>query len=153
MIAAIHALPGVSHVAAATGRPLEGSGFGMPFIIAGKSGVADPSQRPSTGFGMITPDYFQTYGIHLDKGRFLNDQDTASSVRVAVINEELARKYLGGTDPLQQRLLVEQLIPGVTKLGSPVEWQIVGVFHNLRDFGLRQDFPEMLIPFWQITLD
>lgn len=122
----------------------------MPFIIAGKSGVVDPSQRPVAGFGMVTPDYFQTYGVRLDKGRFFNDQDTGSSVKVAVINEELARKYLGGSDPLQQRLLVEQLIPGVTKLGPPVEWQIVGVFHNVRSFGLRQDFPEMLIPFWQI---
>ena len=108
MMAALQALPGVSHVAVATGRPLEGVGFGMPFIIAGKSGVVDPSQRPLTGFGMVTPDYFQTYGIRLDKGRFLNDQDTASNVKVAVINEELARKYLGGTDPLQQRLLVER---------------------------------------------
>ena len=150
MMAGIQALPGVSHVAVATGRPLEGSGFGMPFIIAGKSGVVDPSQRPVAGFGMVTPDYFETYGMRLDKGRFLNEQDTASSVKVAVINEELARKYLGGTNPLQQRLLVEQLTPGVTKLGPPVEWQIVGVFHNVRSFGLRQDFPEMLIPFWQI---
>src|SRR5271163_3991696 len=31
MMGAIQALPGVSHVAAATGRPLEGAGFGMPF--------------------------------------------------------------------------------------------------------------------------
>ena len=79
----------------------------------------------------------------------MNNQDTDSSVKVAVINEELASKYLGGSDPLQQRLLVEQLIPGVTKLGPPVEWQIVGVYHNVRDFGLRQNFPEMLVPFWQ----
>jgi putative ABC transport system permease protein len=150
MIAAIQAVPGVSHVAVGTGRPLEGVGFGMPFVIAGKSAVVDPSQRPITGFGLVTPEYFQTYGIRLDKGRFLNDQDTGSSVKVAVINEELARKYLGGSNPLQQRLLVEQLIPGVTKLGPPVEWQIVGVFHNVRDFGLRQDFPEVLVPFWQV---
>jgi putative ABC transport system permease protein len=150
MMASIQALPGVAHVAVATGRPLEGVGFGMPFIIAGKPGIVDPSQRPLTGFGMVTPDYFPTYGIRLDKGRFLNEQDTASSVKVAVVNEELAHKYLGQTDPLQQRLLVEQLVPGVTKLGPPVEWQIVGVFHNVRDFGLREDYPEMLIPFWQI---
>ena len=116
------------------------SGFGMPFIIAGKSGVIVPSQRPVTQFGMVTPDYFETYGMRLDKGRFLNDQDTASSVKVAVINEELARKYLGGADPLQQRLLVEQLIPGVTKLGPPVEWQIVGVFHNVRECRIASGF-------------
>jgi putative ABC transport system permease protein len=150
MMAGLQSLPGVSHVSTSTGRPLEGLGFGMPFMIAGKPSVADPSQRPGTGFGMVTPDYFQTFGIHLLKGRFLNDQDTASSVKVAVVNEEFAHKYLQGADPLQQRLLVEQLIPGVTRLGPAVEWQIVGVFHNVRDFGLREDYPEMLVPFWQI---
>jgi predicted permease len=150
MMSSLQALPGVEHVTASTGRPLEGLGFGMPFVIAGKAGVADPSQRPNTGFGMVTPDYFQTFGIRLVKGRFFNEQDTASSVKVAVVNEEFAHKYLQGTDPLQQRLLVEQLIPGVTRLGPPVEWQIAGVFHNVRDFGLREDYPEMLVPFWQI---
>jgi predicted permease len=150
MMSSLQALPGVEHVTASTGRPLEGLGFGMPFVIAGKAGVADPSQRPNTGFGMVTPDYFQTFGIRLVKGRFFNEQDTASSVKVAVVNEEFAHKYLQGTDPLQQRLLVEQLIPGVTRLGPQVEWQIAGVFHNVRDFGLREDYPEMLVPFWQI---
>jgi ABC-type antimicrobial peptide transport system permease subunit len=53
-------------------------------------------------------------------------------------------------DPLQQRVVVEELIPGVTKLGPAVEWQIVGIYHNVRSRGLRQDNPEILIPFWQI---
>jgi putative ABC transport system permease protein len=112
--------------------------------------VVDPSQRPNTGFGMVTPDYFQIFGIHLVRGRFLSDQDTASSVKVAVVNEEFANKYLRGTDPLQQRVSVEQLIPGVPRLGPPAEWQIVGVFHNVRSRGLREDYPEMVVPFWQI---
>jgi ABC-type antimicrobial peptide transport system permease subunit len=38
----------------------------------------------------------------------------------------------------------------VTKLGPYIEWQIVGVFHNVRSRGFRQDYPEMEIPFWQI---
>jgi putative ABC transport system permease protein len=65
------------------------------------------------------------------------------------VNEEFVRKYLKGTDPLQQRVVVEQLIPGVQQLGPPVEWQIVGIFHNVRD-NLREDNPQTLIPFWQI---
>jgi hypothetical protein len=44
----------------------------------------------------------------------------------------------------------ERAIPGVTKLAPAVEWQIVGVFHNVHDAGLRQNFPEMLVPSWQI---
>src|SRR5262249_21718006 len=32
----------------------------------------------------------------------------------------------------------------------PVEWRIVGVFHNVRNGdGLRTDYPEIYVPFWQ----
>jgi ABC-type antimicrobial peptide transport system permease subunit len=47
------------------------------------------------------------------------------------------------------RVAVEQLIPGVNRNGPPVEWQIVGVFHNVRTGDLRDDYPEIDVPFWQ----
>jgi putative ABC transport system permease protein len=150
ILGSIQAVPGVAHVTAMTGLPLEGAGFGMPFTIAGQPAFNDPSQRHGAGFGMATPDYFKTFGIRLDKGRMFTEQDDASSVKVAVVNEEFAKRYLKGMDPLRQRVVVEQLIPGVTKLGPPVEWQIIGVYHNVRSRGLRQDNPEIYIPFWQI---
>jgi ABC-type antimicrobial peptide transport system permease subunit len=80
----------------------------------------------------------------------LTDQDNANTVRVAMVNEEFVKKYFKDKDPLQQRINVEELIPGVTKLGSYVTWQIVGVFHNVRAGGFREDYPEIEIPFWQI---
>ena len=150
LLSAVQGVPGVTHASAQTGLPLEGSGFGMPFELADKPTAADPSQRPNTSFGMVTPDYFQTFGIKLVKGRFFNDQDTENSVKVAVVNEEFVNKYLKGVDPLQKRVRVEELIPGVTKLGPYQEWQIVGVYHNVRSRGFREDYPEMQIPFWQI---
>ncbi|MGA8107951.1 MAG: ABC transporter permease, partial [Acidobacteriaceae bacterium] len=146
----IDSVPGVEHAAAGTGLPLYGAGFGMPFTLVGGPTYADPSQRPGTGFGMVTPDFFSTYGIRLVKGRELNDQDTAASVKVAVVNEDFVKKYLQGKDPLRERISVEQLIPGVTKLGPPQEWQIVGVFHNVHAADQRDENPQTLIPFWQI---
>jgi len=150
MLASIQAVPGVLSAAVSVGLPLEGPGFGMPFTIAGQPEFADPSQRPGAGFGMVTPDYFKTYGIQIKRGRAFTDQDNAASLHVALVNEEFVQKYFKGKDPLQQRLLVEELIPGVTKLGAPISWQIVGVFHNVRAGGFRNDFPEIDIPFWQI---
>ena len=150
IISSIQAVPGVSSVSAQTGLPLFGAGFGMPFTISGKPAFNDPSLRPNTGFGMVTPGFFETFGVRLVNGRGFTDQDAASSVKVAVVNEEFVKRYLKGTDPLQQRISVEQLIPGVTKLGAAVDWQIVGVYHNVRSGGLREDQPEMQIPFWQI---
>ncbi len=150
VLSSIAAVPGVTHATAMTGMPLQGTYFGMPFTIVGQPAAADPSQRPGAGFQMVTPDYFQTFGIKLISGRFLNDQDTAASTKVAVVNEDFVKKFLKGTDPLKASLGVEQLIPGVTKLGPEVPWQIVGVYRSVRSRGFRDENPEITIPFWQI---
>lgn len=44
---------------------------------------------------------------------------------------------------------MEQLIPGVQKLGPPQEWQIVGVYHDVHATDQTQFTQEMLVPFWQ----
>jgi predicted permease len=145
----VEAVPGVIRAEAATGMPLRGTNFGMPFTIVGKP-VADPSARPGAGFQMVTPGFFQTFGIQMAKGRQFTDQDNAASVRVAIVNETFANRFFPGVDPLTQRIIVEQLIPGVTKLGPPVEWQIVGVYRNTHNGGIRSSgFPEINVPFAQ----
>jgi putative ABC transport system permease protein len=150
MMRSLKSVPGVLDASASVGLPLMGPGFGMQFTIPGEKEFADPSQRPGTAFGMVTPDYFKTYGIQVVRGRSFSEDDNASSVKVAMVNEEFAQKFFKGKNPLEQRINVEELIPGVTKLGPYITWQIVGVFHNVRAGGFRQDFPEVEIPFWQI---
>jgi predicted permease len=150
MLDRIRAVPGVLNVSASTGLPLEGAGFGMPFTIQGAPDLKDPSQRPGAAFGMVTPDYFKTFSIQVLRGRSFTDQDNAGSVRVAMVSESFVKKYFPDKDPLRQRLMVEELIPGVTKLGAAIPWQIVGVFHDVRGGGLRDGRPEIEIPFWQI---
>jgi predicted permease len=150
MVASIKAVPGVQDAAVSVGLPLEGPNFGMPFTIAGQPDFADPSQRPGAGFDMVTPDYFKTYSISVLRGRAFTDQDTAASVHVMMVNKKFADKFFAGKDPLQQGINVEELIPGVTKLGPYITWQIVGVYHTVRGGGFRDDFPDMVIPFAQI---
>ncbi len=145
----VGALPGITAASASTGMPIIGTNFGMPFNLAGQA-VSDPSSRPGAGFTMVTPEFFRTFGIQIEKGRAITEQDVAGGLPVAVVNETFAKKYLANMDPLTQRLAVEQLIPGVTKLGPPIEWQIVGVYHNVHNGGVRGDgFPEIVVPFWQ----
>jgi putative ABC transport system permease protein len=144
----IQALPGVTSVSACEGGPLQGVRFGMPFQIAGKE-VTDMTQRPVAGFNMVSPDFFKVFGIRMAQGRALNDQDIAGGVQVAIVNEDFAKKFFAGVDPLSQRVLVEQLVPGVTKYGPPVAWQIVGVYQEVRNGRREQDFPEIDVPFWQ----
>ncbi|MGA2652904.1 MAG: ABC transporter permease [Terracidiphilus sp.] len=150
MISSIKAVPGVMDAAVSVGLPLEGSGFGMPFTIAGQPEFADPSQRPSAGFDMVTADYFKTYGIPVLRGRAFTEQDTAANVHVVMVNKKFADKFFPGKNPLEQRINVEELIPGVTKLGPYVTWQIVGVFNNVRAGDFRDNRAEIVIPFAQI---
>jgi predicted permease len=145
----VQTVPGVTSAAVSTGMPVRGTNFGMPFEIAGTP-VADPSKRPGAGFSMVTPGYFKTFGIPITRGREFTEQDRAGGLHVAIVNQTFVTKYFPNVDPLTQRVLVEELIPGVTKLGPKVEWQIVGVYGDVRNAGPKDDgFPEIDVPFWQ----
>jgi putative ABC transport system permease protein len=148
MLSVLRSLPGVSSVATVTGMPLRFHSDGMTMKVVGVT-YAKISQQPGAGFQSISPGYFKTFGIQLLKGRVFNEQDTASSMRVAMVNREFASRYLKGMDSLQQRLAIEQIIPGQSKLGPEVEWQIVGVFHNVRYGDFREEDPEVDVPFAQ----
>jgi predicted permease len=146
----IEAVPGVETAAVTTGLPLRGTGLGRPFRIAGAP-PADPGQRQDAGVQLVTPGYFDTFGIRVVKGRHFNEQDDAAGARVAMVNETFVRQYLSGVEPLTQRVVLNQLTPGGPQAGPELEWQIVGVFHNTRGGdGLRgDDAPVIYLPFWQ----
>jgi putative ABC transport system permease protein len=147
MLEKVEAVPGVRKAATMTGVPARGSYFGMAFSIVGQPAV-NPSDRPGAAFQMITAGYVEALGIRMIKGRSIDEGDTATSTRVAMVNEQFVNRYLPGVDPLTQRISVDELIPGGT-VGKSVEWQIVGVFHNVRGAGSREDNPEIDVPFWQ----
>jgi putative ABC transport system permease protein len=149
MLSVLRSVPGVSDVATVTGMPLQYHSDGMPFTVVGGPAFNDPSQRPGAGFQSVSPDYFKTFGIQVLQGRSFTEQDTATSVRVAVVNQEFADRYLKGLDPFRQRLSIEQIIPGLPRLGPAVEWQIVGIIHNVRYGDFRDDDPEINVPFAQ----
>jgi putative ABC transport system permease protein len=148
ILARIETVPGVSHACALTYLPLDSMHIGMPFTIAGKPAYAIPSLRPNADFETVTPDCFQTFGIRIVRGRAFTDADDVSSLRVAIVNEAFASRFLKGVDPLQQRVVMEQLT-GEPKKGPSIQWQIVGVFHTVKSRGSREDTPEIDVPFWQ----
>ena len=148
MLANIEAVPGVSRAAVTTGMPMQGTGFGMPFYVEGKP-FGNPADRPGAGFQMVTPGYFDTFGVRVVRGRYLTERDTVGTPRVAMVDERFVNKHFKNVDPLRQRLMVEELVPGVTKLGAAVPWQIVGVFHSVQYGDRPNDFPTIYVPFAQ----
>lgn len=145
----IQALPGVTAVSASPGTPPGGS-FGLSFQIAGKPNIEEISARPNANFRAVTPGFFQAFGIRMEQGRTFTEQDLPDGIPVAMVNETFAKKYFSGMDPLAQRILVPQMTPGIPKLGPPVVWRVVGIFHDVRNQGVRDDvFPEIDVPFAQ----
>jgi putative ABC transport system permease protein len=145
----VQAVPGIVNATVSTGGPLQGTFGGMYFSLSGQP-VADPSLRQSAPFQMVTPGYYATYGIRVVRGRSFTNQDSATSTPVAMVNENFVRRYMSGLDPLTQTVSVDKLVPGETRTGEPIAWRIVGVFHNVRVNGLRNDDdPEIDVPFWQ----
>ncbi len=140
ILAGIQAVPGVSSVSAMSYLPLDSLHAEIPFAIAGQSANAD--------LNMVTPGYFQTFGIRIVKGRGFTDADNAGSARVAMVNETFAGRFLKGADPLRQRVVMEQLT-GSPQKGPVIEWQIVGVFHTVKSRGSRENNAEIDTPFWQ----
>ena len=58
----VRAVPGMRDAAVTTGIPLRGWGDGMPFRLPAK-----PDEIVGTGFKIVTPGYFQTLGLRLDR--------------------------------------------------------------------------------------
>ena len=86
--------PGVTHAAVANpGIPLRYNmwinGFGVrDRILEGNAAVS---------IKLVSPDYYETLGIPLRRGRFFNATDRS---RVTVINETAARTFFGNAEPV-----------------------------------------------------
>ena len=110
------AIPGVEAVSVSSDLPLESASY-LTFTLEGRvdtdggSGDVQPFR--------VTPGHFDVLRIPLRKGRLLEESDAASATAVAVVNEELVRRFLGGKDPIGRRIQVSD--------GSPNEALIVGV--------------------------
>jgi predicted permease len=50
----------------------------------------------------VTPGYFEAMGIPFKEGRDFTEQDDSASVRVMVVNEQMAKKYWEGKSPIGQ---------------------------------------------------
>jgi putative ABC transport system permease protein len=120
-------LPGVRFVGAISHLPLSGANAGRGLSLEGRT---RPEQGWSANYRVTCPGYFATLGIPIVNGRDFTDRDTTTGPAVVIINEEMARRYFEGQNPVGQRL----------KLGRPDSsnpWMtIVGVARDVRHFGL-----------------
>jgi predicted permease len=126
-------IPGVRSASVGGGLGLLGEdGGGLPIPIPHAQGRPAPPGEPLRPFiGAVTPEYFETVGMTILRGRGFTAQDfdRGSGQKAVIVNEAFARYYFGEADPIGQRF-------GYNEAGDGQE--IVGVVKNAKHRSLRE---------------
>ena len=93
-------------------------------------------------FNRTGPGYFRTMGTAFVSGRDFDERDTLSSTKVAIVNEEFARKIFQGKNPIGRTFKREEF--GNT---PDSQFLVVGLVRNTKYYELREDFqPIAFVP-------
>ena len=98
----VESLPGVQSAASVTNVPGGIEGFGTRFVIKANENSTSAPNR--TEYQVVSPDFFETFNIHVLNGRVFGDEDRVDSRPVAVISQKLAKQYFPGRDPIEQQI-------------------------------------------------
>lgn len=114
-----------------------------PFWIPGRPKPQSDNDKNWSIWSEVEPDYLSVMGIPLVRGRFFTAQDTESSPRVVVVDEDFVAKFFPGEDPIG-KVIVDDYVGAAT---------IVGVVRHVKQWGLDDKLAmhaEFYLPFRQI---
>jgi predicted permease len=129
-------------------------GFNTDFEISGRT----KTERQQLRVGLIGPQYFETVGIPLLQGRLLTEAEIVHNAHLAVINEELRKRYFpSGPGPLGARIHVPGLKLNQPEILTPPEgdqwFEVVGVAAAARNRGLQESpEPAIYVPYNMATV-
>jgi putative ABC transport system permease protein len=128
----VAAIPGVQTVGAVRTAPLAGSLPPNDVEVEGLVARQGPEDGPpmNADVQIVTPGYFQAMGIELLDGRDFDERDAIDAPVVAVVSEELAKRYWPDRGALSGRIRQSGYQPAL-------EWaEVVGVVEDVRQEGL-----------------
>jgi putative ABC transport system permease protein len=132
-------IPGVRMVAPALYAPMTGDSWNDGIRVQGRP---EPGAKEDTGAGWarVMPNFFETIGSKMVLGRSITDDDTATTRKVAVINEAFAKRFFKNQNPVGQHF-------GIDKIQYSATYEIVGVARDMRY--MTYDYKDPIKPmFW-----
>lgn len=93
----LRTIPGVEAASMAFPLPMDAYDRSTPVMPEGYIPRSD-REANDAGLSLVGPRYFESMGTRLVAGRAIDERDTQSSPRVAVINETLAKRYWQSPD-------------------------------------------------------
>lgn len=139
----LSSIPGVKSVALAGAPPISMGNWRSNISIAGYTPA--PKENLNSILNRVSGQYFETAGVSIVDGRPLAPTDSASSLKVAVVNQTLARHFFPKGNAVGHMLTI-----GIDSVKGP--WQIVGIARDTRSGDPRSATTEMMtyIPLAQI---
>src|SRR5438105_766235 len=142
----IRNLPGVIAAGTTTNIPLEREiAIDAIFNVEGRP-PANPNEVPITSHRVVSPDYLETLGVTLLKGRLIDKNDRAESLPVVVVSQEFARQAWPGEDAIGKRVRR-------VRAGRTFPWiTVVGVVKDVKEdlFNYRINRPVWYVPYAQV---
>jgi putative ABC transport system permease protein len=139
----LSALPGAVAVGATSHLPLSGQNVENRFTPEGWT-PPSPDQAAVGGVRGVAGHFFDAIGARVIAGRAFTDADGETSQLVAMVNDEFARRFWPGQDPIGKRLKQGGL-------DSEDPWHVVvGVYADLKHLGPQAATrPEVMFPYAQ----
>jgi predicted permease len=125
-------LPGVASAGSVSALPLSQMFAWGPISVEGRP-LAPGEQFINADIRIVSGDYFRTMEIPLVKGRFFDERDTRTSMRVVIIDQHMAEELWPGEDAVGKRIRgggADSTAPWIT---------VVGVVGRVRQYALDSD--------------
>jgi len=132
--------PGVVSAGITNVVPMQPSQVMTRFLVQGAPPLA-PGAYPLAQMRFVSADFFRTMGLAVNAGRVFNRDEIEKGSNFVVVNQEFARRYLAGRDPLNAQIILGVLNP------RPATIPVLGVVANAHDLGIDADpQPEIYLP-------
>src|SRR5215469_7633108 len=132
-------IPGVRMVAPVLYAPMSGDSWNEGIRIQGRP-EPNPKEDTGAGWARVMPGFFETIGAKIVLGRPLRDDDTQSTLNVAVVNEAFVKRFFKNQNPIGQHF-------GMDRVKYASTWEIVGVVRDIRY--MTYNYKEPIRPmFW-----
>jgi len=100
----VSALPGVEHVSSGFAAPWRDDHLNVSFQFAAQGARRVDGQDFRGKFRVVSPGFFDTFGVPIQKGRDFNEGDKDGSERVVIITQSLAKMLYPGRDAVNRKL-------------------------------------------------
>ncbi|HJX86009.1 MAG TPA: ABC transporter permease, partial [Gemmatimonadales bacterium] len=140
LLTRLEALPGVQSVMLTNRTPLTFGGGSTS--VKPEGFVPPPNVSMETQVAIVSPKYFATLQLPLEKGRDFTDQDIKESQRVIIVNQTFADRYWPGQEPIGKQVISDLMNESFT---------VVGIARNAKYNQLNEaPTPFVYLPLYQV---